>query len=59
MCGLQVLRQAFLLPFGVKALAATATSQGITSKMVLMGTFSDQVTVPLQIRTISNNSHTA
>jgi hypothetical protein len=40
---LQVLRQTFFLPFGVKTAAVTATSQGITSKMVLMGTFSDQV----------------
>lgn len=44
---LQVLRQNFLLPFGVKALAVTASSQGITSQMVLLGTFSDQVRTSL------------
>jgi hypothetical protein len=40
---LQALRQDFFLPFGVKALAATSTSHGITSKIILMGTLTDQV----------------
>ena len=40
---LQVLRQSFFLPFGVKTLATTATSHGITQKFLLLGTFSDQV----------------
>ena len=40
---MQVLQQSFFLPFGVKALATTATSHGITQKFLLMGTFSDQV----------------
>ena len=39
----QVLQQSFFLPFGVKSLATTATSHGITQKFLLMGTFSDQV----------------
>ena len=39
----QVLQQSFFLPFGVKTLATTATSHGITQKFLLMGTFSDQV----------------
>ncbi len=38
-----MLRQSFFLPFGVKTLATTATSHGITQKFLLLGTFSDQV----------------
>lgn len=38
----QVLAQSYFVPFGVKALAATTTSKGITSKIILMGTFTDQ-----------------
>ena len=37
------MQQSFFLPFGVKTLATTATSHGITQKFLLMGTFSDQV----------------
>ena len=40
---LQVLRQSFFLPFGVKTLATTVTSHGITQKFLLLGTLSDQV----------------
>lgn len=42
-CVLQVLTQSYFLPFGVKTLATTATSHGITQKFILMGTFTDQV----------------
>ena len=38
-----MLRQSFFLPFGVKTLATTATSHGITQKFLLLGTLSDQV----------------
>ena len=41
----QVLRQDFFLPFGVKALAATATSHGITSRFILFGTLAGQVRI--------------
>lgn len=37
-----MLGQSYFVPFGVKALASSATSQGITSKIILMGTFTDQ-----------------
>ena len=39
----QVLTQTYFTPFGVKALAASTTAHGITSKMLLMGTHTDQV----------------
>lgn len=38
----QVLTQTYFTPFGVKALAASTTAHGITSKMLLMGTHTDQ-----------------
>ena len=51
---MQVLQQSFFLPFGVKTLATTATSHGITQKFLLMGTFSDQVGA-LQHRPLSKH----
>ncbi|KAK9825151.1 hypothetical protein WJX81_005905 [Elliptochloris bilobata] len=40
---LEVLTQTYFTPFGVKALAASTTAHGITSKMLLMGMHTDQV----------------
>ena len=37
-----MLTQTYFTPFGVKALAASTTAHGITSKMLLFGTHTDQ-----------------
>ena len=42
----QVLTQTYFTPFGVKAMAASTTAHGITSKMLLLGTHTDQARAP-------------
>ena len=48
-----MLRQSFFLPFGVKAIATTATSHGITQKFLLLGTLSDQVGAPTHVAALT------